>query len=67
MINLAKVVALIREEGHTQVYRKDHSTCTVQLTPKTMARRDALLEELLREGAPQGDTEFLGATKGTDS
>ncbi len=67
MINLADVVALVREEGRTRVYRRDRSTCTVQLTPKTMARRDALLTELLQKGAPQGDPGVVEPTEQIDT
>ena len=67
MINLADVVALVREEDRTKVYRRDRSTCTVQLTPKTIAKRDALLTELLRKGAPQGDSKVVGPTEHTDT
>jgi len=66
VITLTDAVALVREEGQTRVYQRDRSTCTVQLTPKTMAKRDALLAKLLREGAPGGSPEVVEPTQETE-
>ncbi|HOO64531.1 MAG TPA: hypothetical protein PK364_11520 [Synergistaceae bacterium] len=49
-LNLQNVVALVREGESTRAYLKDHSECIINLTPKTIAKRDAFLAELIRRG-----------------
>ncbi len=49
-LSMQDVVAFIREGETTRAYLKDRTTYTVNLTPKTIAKRDALLAEILRKG-----------------
>ncbi len=62
-LNLADLVALVREEGRTQAYRRDGSVYTVQLTPRTIAKRDALVAELLQQGLPKRNPEEDSSTE----
>ncbi len=54
-LSLTEVVALVREGKHTRAYLRNHSVCTVHITPKTIAKRDALLAALIRQGTANNE------------